>query len=165
VFLSFYGYYLCLGLNMIPKSSRMQEGTILIPNPAPEENNCQSPSLAQEHIPAQCTRVSAILARIGDKWSILVVMLLIAGPLRFNELRRQTNGISQRMLTLTVRGLERDGFVTRQVFPTVPPRVEYALTDLGRSLAVPVQGLGKWAIENTAQIHQAQEEFDARVDL
>jgi DNA-binding HxlR family transcriptional regulator len=146
---------------MIPKSSRMQEGTILIPDNTNDDDGCP----AQEHIPAQCTHVSAILSRIGDKWSILVVMLLFAGPLRFNELRRQTNGISQRMLTLTVRGLERDGFVTRAVFPTVPPRVEYALTDLGRSLAVPVQGLGKWALENAVAIHQSQADFDARVDL
>ena len=115
-----------------------------------------------DHIPSQCTHVSTILSRIGDKWSMLIVMLLGSGPLRFNELRRQTNGISQRMLTLTVRGLERDGFVTRTVFPTVPPRVEYQLTDLGHSLRNPVQQLGKWALDHAPQIHQLQENFDRR---
>lgn len=115
-----------------------------------------------EHVPAQCTRISTILSRIGDKWSILVVILLGKGPLRFNELRRQTDGISQRMLTLTVRGLERDGFLTRQVFPTVPPKVEYSLTPLGESLLCPVRQMGEWAIANAAAIDSARREFDAK---
>jgi DNA-binding HxlR family transcriptional regulator len=100
------------------------------------------------------------LARIGDKWTVLVIMLLGEEPLRFNELKRRIGGISQRMLTFTVRGLERDGFITRTVFPTVPPRVEYALTPLGRSLLKPVRQLGAWAIDNTPKIEAAQRRFD-----
>ena len=94
------------------------------------------------HVTEDCRAVSAVLARIGDKWSVLTVSRLGGGPLRFNELKRDIGGISQRMLTLTLRGLERDGLVTRTVFPTVPPRVDYELTALGRSLLVPVSALG-----------------------
>jgi DNA-binding HxlR family transcriptional regulator len=101
-----------------------------------------------------------VLARIGDKWSVLVVSRLGEGPLRFNELRRQIGGISQRMLTLTLRGLERDGLITRTVFPTVPPRVDYALTALGRDLLNPVSALGAWAIRNQPKIARAREQFD-----
>ena len=86
------------------------------------------------HLPADCRAISDVLARVGDKWSVLVVTRLGPGPMRFNELRRSIGGISQRMLTLTLRGLERDGLVTRTVFPTIPPRVDYALTPLGRDL-------------------------------
>jgi DNA-binding HxlR family transcriptional regulator len=104
--------------------------------------------------------VSDVLARIGDKWSVLVVTRLGNGPLRFNELRRAIGGISQRMLTLTLRGLERDGLVTRTVFPTIPPRVDYALTPLGRDLLDPVSALGAWAIRNQEKIAVARERFD-----
>jgi len=90
------------------------------------------------HLPGDCRAVGDVLARVGDKWSILVVSRLGEGALRFNELRRSIGGISQRMLTLTLRGLERDGLVTRTVFPTIPPRVDYALTPLGRDLLDPV---------------------------
>ena len=76
---------------------------------------------------------------------VFVIMLLGDGPRRFNEIKRMVGGISQRMLTLTLRGLERDGLVTRTVFPTIPPRVDYELTDLGRGLSQPVEALGKWA--------------------
>lgn len=107
-----------------------------------------------------CPAVNAILSRIGDKWSVLVVMELAKNPRRFNELKRDIAGISQRMLTLTLRGLERDGLVSRKVFDTVPPKVEYALTDLGRSLQQPVMALGSWAITNRDRIHAAQAEFD-----
>ena len=100
---------------------------------------------SHKHVPSDCSRVAPVLSRIGDKWTILVVMLLGEGPMRFNELRRRVGGISQRMLTLTVRGLERDGFVTRTVFPTIPPRVDYELTPLGHSLLTPIQQLGSWA--------------------
>ena len=86
--------------------------------------------------------MASVLARVGDKWSVFVIMMLIDGPMRFNELKRMIGGISQRMLTLTLRGLERDGLVTRTVFPTIPPRVDYELTDLGRGLSKPVQALG-----------------------
>ena len=77
------------------------------------------------HVPEECGAISQILSRIGDKWTVLVVSMLGNGPMRFNEIRREIGGISQRMLTLTLRGLERDGLVTRTVFPTVPPRVDY----------------------------------------
>ncbi len=109
-----------------------------------------------------CRPVAPILARVGDKWSILVVMILSQGPRRFNDLKRNIDGISQRMLTLTLRGLERDGLVTRTVFPTIPPRVDYALTDLGHSLCVPVTGLGNWAMANIDAIERSRAEFDAR---
>jgi DNA-binding HxlR family transcriptional regulator len=112
------------------------------------------------HLPSDCTAVSDVLARIGDKWSVLVVTRLGAGPLRFNELRRAIGGISQRMLTLTLRGLERDGLVTRTVFPTIPPRVDYELTALGRDLLEPVSALGAWAIRNQGRIARAREQFD-----
>ncbi len=112
------------------------------------------------HVPGDCARVAPILSRIGDKWSILVVMLLGDGPMRFNELRRRVGGISQRMLTLTVRGLERDGFLTRTVYPTIPPRVDYELTALGHSLLVPVGAMGDWAIQNVSRIEEAQRRFD-----
>ena len=111
-------------------------------------------------LPADCRAVSDVLARVGDKWSVLVVTRLGAGSMRFNELRRSIGGISQRMLTLTLRGLERDGLVTRTVFPTIPPRVDYALTPLGRDLLTPVSALGAWAIRNQSKIAQARAQFD-----
>jgi DNA-binding HxlR family transcriptional regulator len=112
------------------------------------------------HLPPDCRAVSEVLARVGDKWSVLVVTRLGGGPQRFNELRRSIGGISQRMLTLTLRGLERDGLITRTVFPTVPPRVEYELTTLGRDLLQPVSALGDWALRNQAKIARAREQFD-----
>jgi DNA-binding HxlR family transcriptional regulator len=112
------------------------------------------------HLPADCRAISDVLARIGDKWSVLVVTRLGSGSMRFNELRRAIGGISQRMLTLTLRGLERDGLVTRTVFPTIPPRVDYALTSLGRDLLDPVSALGDWATRNQAKIARAREKFD-----
>jgi DNA-binding HxlR family transcriptional regulator len=112
------------------------------------------------HLPADCRAISDVLARVGDKWSVLVVTRLGAGSMRFNELRRSIGGISQRMLTLTLRGLERDGLVTRTVFPTIPPRVDYALTPLGRDLLEPVSALGEWATRNQAKIARARERFD-----
>jgi len=109
---------------------------------------------------AGCRNVTPVLNRIGDKWSVLIVMILAQGPRRFNQLKREIDGISQRMLTLTLRGLERDGLVSRTVEPTVPPRVTYALTGLGESLTEPVEALGRWAIEHIACIRAAQERFD-----
>jgi DNA-binding HxlR family transcriptional regulator len=111
-------------------------------------------------LPADCRAISDLLGRIGDKWSVLVVARLGEGPLRFNELRRSIGGISQRMLTLTLRGLERDGLITRTVFPTIPPRVDYALTPLGRDLLNPVSALSSWAIRNQSKIAQARAHFD-----
>ncbi len=112
------------------------------------------------HLTSECIAVSDVLARVGDKWSVLVVTRLGGGPMRFNELRRSISGISQRMLTLTLRGLERDGLVTRTVFATIPPRVDYQLTPLGRDLLVPVSALGEWAIRNQSKIARAREQFD-----
>ena len=112
------------------------------------------------HLPTDCRAIGDVLVRIGDKWSVLVVARLGEGPVRFNELRRSIGGISQRMLTLTLRGLERDGLITRTVFPTIPPRVDYALTPLGRDLLNPVSALGAWAIRNQAKIARAREQFD-----
>ena len=105
--------------------------------------------------------ISEVLDRVGDKWSVLVVATLGEGPKRFNELRRAIASISQRMLTLTLRGLERDGLVTRTMFPTIPPRVDYALTELGCSLLTPVNALGAWARQNRQTIEQARVHFDA----
>jgi DNA-binding HxlR family transcriptional regulator len=114
------------------------------------------------HVTGDCRAISAVLARVGDKWSVLIVSRLGNGPMRFNELKRDIGGISQRMLTLTLRGLERDGLITRTVFPTVPPRVDYELTALGRSLLVPVSALGEWARKNMSCIEDAQAKFDGR---
>ena len=112
------------------------------------------------HVPTDCRTVTEILSRVGDKWSVQIVVQLGSGPKRFNELRRIVGGISQRMLTLTLRGLERDGLVTRTVYPTVPPRVEYRLTELGCSLLTIVRGLGEWASRNRDQILEARRRFD-----
>src|ERR1700761_5903767 len=114
------------------------------------------------HEGADCRAVASVLARVGDKWSVFVIMMLGDGPKRFNELKRMIGGISQRMLTLTLRGLERDGLVTRTGLPTVPPRVDYALTPLGRDLLQPVSARGAWGIRNQAKIEQAREKFDGK---
>ena len=110
---------------------------------------------------ASCVAVREVLNRVGDKWSVLVIRILGGGPKRFNELKRSIEGISQRMLPLTVRGLERDGLITRTLFPTIPPRVEYDLTRLGRTLLVPVSALAKWADANREEIQAARDKFDA----
>jgi DNA-binding HxlR family transcriptional regulator len=115
-----------------------------------------------KHQSENCRGVSAVLARVGDKWSVLIISVLGDGPKRFNEIKRMVGGISQRMLTLTLRGLERDGLVTRTVFPTIPPRVDYELTDLGRSLWQPVEALGSWARDHLAEIEAAKSRFDER---
>ncbi|PFH19027.1 winged helix-turn-helix transcriptional regulator [Burkholderia sp. JKS000303] len=114
--------------------------------PRPSDNDCQA------------TR--QILDRIGDKWSLYIIATLNDGTRRFNELKREIEGISQRMLTLALRGLERDGLVTRTVFATIPPRVDYALTPLGETLLEPVMALVMWAEKNKQPIAQARERFD-----
>jgi DNA-binding HxlR family transcriptional regulator len=114
------------------------------------------------HIAAQCDKVRGVLARTSDKWSVLIVMLLGDGPRRFNEIKRQVTGVSQRMLTLTLRGLERDGLVIRTVTPSLPPRVDYELTPVGRSLLEPVQALGAWAQAHIECIEAARAAFDER---
>ena len=112
---------------------------------------------------ANCTAMSDVLNRIGDKWSVMVVgMLGRNGTLRFNELKRLINGVSQRMLTLTLRNLERDGLVTRTIYPEVPPRVEYGLTELGKTLQGPISELWNWSAENHASIIDARAIYDAR---
>lgn len=116
--------------------------------------------LGNLHEPGDCRAISEVLSRVGDKWTVLVVETLGSGPKRFNELRRALGSISQRMLTLTLRALERDGLVTRTVFPTIPPRVDYELTKLGRSLLVPVNGLSAWARANRPAMDAARAKFD-----
>jgi DNA-binding HxlR family transcriptional regulator len=106
--------------------------------------------------------ISDMLARIGDKWSLLIVSTLGEGSLRFNELRRQIADISQKMLSSTLKVLERDGLVERTVIPSVPPQVEYALTDLGRELLRPVTALAEWTAANTPRIMAARAEYDSR---
>jgi DNA-binding HxlR family transcriptional regulator len=118
-------------------------------------------TLGNLHVPEDCRTVSEVLSRVGDKWTVLVVSTLGDGPKRFNELRKALGSISQRMLTLTLRALERDGLVTRTVFPTNPPRVDYELTRLGRSLLEPVSELGLWARKNRSAIQDARRRFDA----
>jgi DNA-binding HxlR family transcriptional regulator len=111
-----------------------------------------------------CRTISTLLSRIGDKWTVLVVQTLGDGSKRFNELRREIPSVSQRMLTLTLRNLERDGLVSRTVTPTIPLRVDYELTKLGRSLQKPICQLAGWAIDNVDTIHAAQARFDAARD-
>ena len=110
--------------------------TVQLPDPATED----------------CRALSSILARVGDKWTVLIVVLLGDGPKRFNEIRRMVGGISQRMLTFTLRGLERDGLVTRTVFPTTPQRVDYELTKLGSTLWEAVEPLSSWARAHVSEI-------------
>jgi DNA-binding HxlR family transcriptional regulator len=107
-----------------------------------------------------CQTIAGLLQRIGDKWSVLVVQTLGDGSKRFNELRREIPSVSQRMLTLTLRNLERDGLVSRTVTPTIPPRVDYELTALGRSLQKPICGLVQWSMDHVGEIHSAQQTYD-----
>jgi DNA-binding HxlR family transcriptional regulator len=109
-----------------------------------------------------CRAVSSVLARVGDKWSVLIIVMLGDGTKRFNEIKRMVGGISQRMLTLTLRGLERDGLVKRTQFPTIPPRVDYELTPHGRSLWDAVEPLGAWARGHVKHIARARAAFDER---
>ena len=111
-----------------------------------------------------CRTISEVLSRVGDKWSVLVVTTLGEGSKRFNELRREIPAVSQRMLTLTLRNLERDGLVSRKVTPSIPPRVDYALTDLGHSLQGPIGALNQWALDHVGAIHEAQDRYDAEQD-
>jgi DNA-binding HxlR family transcriptional regulator len=112
-----------------------------------------------------CETTREILDRIADKWSLYIIATLRSGTRRFNELRREIDGISQRMLTLTLRGLERDGLVTRTMFPTIPPRVDYELTELGQTLLEPVMALVAWAEKNKSVIAESQKRFDEAPEL
>jgi DNA-binding HxlR family transcriptional regulator len=139
---------------------------VTTPGEADNEHHAHVPTTAEQaaiHGPV-CRSVAPVLNRVGDKWSMLIVMLLSDGSKRFSELKRAIDGISQRMLTLSLRGLERDGLVSRTVTPTIPPRVDYELTELGNSLREPVKALGEWAIEHIACIRAAQERFDEAQD-
>jgi DNA-binding HxlR family transcriptional regulator len=112
----------------------------------------------------ECRVISSVLARVGDKWSILIVVLLAQGPKRFSDIKRSVGGISQRMLTLTLRGLERDGLVNRKEVSALPLRVDYKLTPLGHSLGEAVEPLATWAQNHLRQISKARDKFDARAD-
>jgi DNA-binding HxlR family transcriptional regulator len=111
---------------------------------------------------AHCEHISRLLARISDKWSLLVIRVLGRGPCRFNALRREVGEISQKMLALTLRDLEENGFVSRTVTPVTPPQVEYALTDLGHEFLNPVRSLAEWVIDNSSRMDAAREAFVKR---
>jgi len=112
-----------------------------------------------------CERINEVLTRVGDRWSVLVIISLSEyGTLRFNELKRNL-GISQRMLSLTLKKLERDGLVDRTYYPTIPPKVEYKLTSMGKSLREPVNALGMWALNNLANIDKAREKYDSTTNI
>ena len=113
------------------------------------------------YAPKSGPAIRGVIDRIGDKWSLLVIVTLAGGPMRHGELRRQVIGVSQRMLTLTLRQLERDGLITRTIHPEIPPRVEYALTDLGTTLIPPALSIAHWAIANYATIEKSRVEFDS----
>ena len=109
------------------------------------------------HLDSDCRGAASVLARVGDKWSVFVIMMLGDGPKRFNEIKRMISGISQRMLTLTLRGLERDGLVTRTVFPTIPPRVDYELTLLGGELVELLDAIRFWSEQHVPDILKARQ--------
>lgn len=117
---------------------------------------------AADHGHTDCRASLETLARIGDKWTVLVVGALARGPIRYNQIRRVVEGISQRMLTLTLKGLEQDGLVSRTVYPTIPPRVDYELTDLGRTLIVPLQAVHAWTVEHQPAMLATREKFAER---
>ena len=114
------------------------------------------------HSQEECVSINEVLARVGDKWSLQVISQLGGGTMRFTELKRSVEGISQRMLTLTLRQLERDGLVERTIYPTVPPKVEYTLSDFGRTILIPVTALADWALTYRLDIQAAREAFDSR---
>ncbi len=119
-------------------------------------------TLANREDTAQCEHISRLLARISDKWSILIVRVLGRGPCRFNALRREVGEISQKVLASTLRDLEENGFVSRKVTPVTPPQVEYALTDLGREFLTPVQELAEWVLANSARMDAARIAYTKR---
>lgn len=121
--------------------------------------------MAERHLPADCRPIGEILARVGDKWSILILAVLGDGRMRFKDLHRAVGGISQRMLTVTVRHLERDGILIRTVYPTVPPRVEYELSERGHSLKRALAPIAEWVLINRADIERSRLRFDAAHDL
>src|SRR5437016_37544 len=150
-------YKIVTWTNMVTTAKNAQEGTNLVLEHT--EVAVELPDRDSE----DCRAVSSVLARVGDKWSILIIVRLGDGPKRFNAIKRMVGGISQRMLTLTLRGLERDGLVKRTQFPTIPPRVDYELTQLGRSLWDAVEPLGAWARAHVKQIARARAVFDKKL--
>ena len=138
----------------------MEEGTLKLPTHCDDTVGDNDPFQWDAR---QDCEVRQILDRIADKWSLLVIALLDERTLRFNELRREIDGISQRMLTVTLRQLERDGLVRRTVFPVVPPRVDYALTPLGTTLHETIQAFVVWTEEHQNEIASARARYDARV--
>ena len=127
----------------------------------PSHSDVPHSHLPQSDVPSECIVVREILDRVGDKWSVLVIALLGEHGQRFTELRRSIDGISQRMLTLTLRQLERDGLVSRTVHATVPPRVDYALTPLGRSVLEPISGLMQWAQAHGTDVAEARRRYES----
>lgn len=122
----------------------------------------RKPPAEVEFTPANC-HAREMLVRVGDKWSVYVIHVLgDAGTMRFNELRSAVEGISQRMLTVTLRGMERDGLLIRSVYPEVPPRVEYALTPLGRTLRQLVRKMVEWSGAHLAEVDAARAAYDAK---
>jgi DNA-binding HxlR family transcriptional regulator len=117
--------------------------------------------MSEEHSPQDCRPIAQILARVGDKWTILLLAALGDRKMRFKELHRAVGGISQRMLTVTVRNLERDGMLIRTVHPTIPPSVEYQLSARGRSLKKALAPIGAWAIEHREAIESSQAAYDS----
>jgi DNA-binding HxlR family transcriptional regulator len=114
-------------------------------------------TIEPQHVISDCRRVADILARVSDKWTILILMALGDQRLRFGELHRAVDGISQRMLTVTLRNLERDGILTRTAYPTIPPRVEYEISKRGRSLTIALAPIRNWVLENEADFEGARE--------
>jgi DNA-binding HxlR family transcriptional regulator len=142
-------------LHYISNLKAKQEGTKMYPS------NIKGTNIKNSEQCPDCKRINEVLSRVGDRWSVLVVISLSEyGTLRFNELRRNL-GISQRMLSLTLRELARDGLVNRTQYPTIPPKVEYTLTPMGESFREPVSVLGHWALENLGRIDAAREKYDA----
>jgi DNA-binding HxlR family transcriptional regulator len=135
---------------------RPQEGASMTPR---HNEGTESEAAAT---PRDCGAMRLVLDRVGDRWSLIIVTVLSAGPRRFNQLRRELQGVSQRMLTLTLRNLERDGLITRTVFPGVPAQVEYALSVLGRSFYDAVDGLMDWAERHRHEMDRAREAYQAK---
>ena len=121
--------------------------------------SCRSDGFS--NLPADvCQSVADVLARVGDKWSILVIAMLSRGSMRFSELKRSLGSISQKVLTTTLRGLERDGYITRKITPSIPPRVDYNLTKLGADVLIPVTALAMWAFSRHSDVEAARSRYD-----
>lgn len=129
---------------------------------ATPDTRAETAPAATGHDAGQCEHISRMLARISDKWSMLVVRTLGQGPRRFNALRREVGEISQKVLASTLRELEENGFVSRTVTPMTPPQVEYALTDLGREFLDPVRVLAEWVVANSTRIDEARMAYAMR---